>query len=120
MPPSLVERVPLPSLRNYVVFSVTLFASAALFAWSNAEDFVLEVLEVNQTFSETQQKLLFDGLSFREYVDCLLLATLSQFWSVWVSLTYSSSLSNASLLTTNLSHDAGCGKHVLLHPDPYW
>ncbi|XP_067927923.1 E3 ubiquitin-protein ligase AMFR-like isoform X2 [Watersipora subatra] len=84
MPPSLgfVERVPFPTLKNYVLMSFTSIGLSMLFAWSNAKDFMMESLNSSKNMTEDELDLLFDKLTFSEYNHCLLLALASQFWTI--------------------------------------
>lgn len=81
----IIERIPIPSLQKYVLFSLVGLASAMLFAWSHAEDYMMEVFNVTENISDTEKDKLFRSLTMTEYNDCLISAITSQIWTVWVS-----------------------------------
>lgn len=83
----LAERVPLPSLRNYVLMSFAALGCSLFFAWSNSKDFMMEALNSSKNMTEDELNLLFDNLNFNEYNQCLFLALISQLWTVCVSMT---------------------------------
>ena len=81
----LVERIPLPSLQKYVFFSCVALASAVFFAWTHAEDHMMEVLNSTKNISDMEKELLFNMLTYMEYYQCFTAALLSHIWTVWVS-----------------------------------
>lgn len=84
MLPLFLDRIPTPSLRNYVLGSFIGLASMALFAWSHAPDFMMEALNSTKNMTDNEMDLLFNKLDFAEYWECLLLAITSQFWTLLV------------------------------------
>mgnify|MGYP001792387298 CR=1 FL=1 len=85
MPLSLVERLPLPSLRNYVIFSLTLIIFTATFALTHAKDFTPTLYNITEELTDEELSQIYDSLPFSAYIWCVWLASTSQAWTVWVS-----------------------------------
>lgn len=85
MPFSLVDRLPLPSIRNYVIFSVTLAACSLFSSWTHIEEYMVELLNSTQTLSKEETIVLYSHLTWNEWAQCLFLALSAQLWALWVS-----------------------------------
>lgn len=80
-----IERLPFPTLKNYVLISFAAIGASVLFAWSHSKDFMMEALNSTKNLTDSELDVLFDTLTYAEHKQCLILAVTSQLWTICVS-----------------------------------
>lgn len=85
MPPTLlIDRLPIPSIRNYIIFSVLIVTFALLSSYGYVEEVMVEKLNTTQSFSKEETAILYRTLTWDEWLECFWSAITSQLWTLWV------------------------------------